>query len=284
MKRLHATALAAALAAAVPAWGDPPPKPAGGDQVMTLTKDGKPHQYKVLKTYKHPSGGTAYDVKDEATGEVMTVVENATVEQVTATFKPGVTEVKTRVAGQADPTLQPKAYNGDQRPQKTLGPDPAPPAAPASQYTRPPVPAPKRWLGWLQRDAKPEARPAATPPKGQPPAPPVQPTVIEAAYHPDRVIRLIGCLRDDVLPSMREVAAIELAGGAGRGRPEVIEALMYSARHDPAATVRACCARCLGEMHVQTPACLDALRSLQHDKDASVRMEAGAALANLQQP
>ena len=76
MKRTHAAALAAALVAAVPAWGQ---SPAARPDVMTLTTpDGKAaHPCKVLRTYKHPAGGTAYEVRDQVTGEVFTVVENA---------------------------------------------------------------------------------------------------------------------------------------------------------------------------------------------------------------
>lgn len=288
MKRLHAAALAATLAAAAPAWAAPPAQPAGGDQTITLTKDGKPHRYTVLKTYRHPTGGTAYDVKDAATGDVMTVVENASPEQVKATLKPPVTtEVKAPLKALAaspalaDPLLQPKLYAGDARLQKKVGVEaPRPADVPAGGYTREPVPAAKRWFGWKQKDAKPAPQPQTRKPVAPAPA---NSGVVVAAYHPDPVFRLIACLRDDLLPSMREVAAVELVS-AGRGRTEAVEALAYAARTDPAPSVRACCARCLGELHAQTPECLAALKVLENDRDESVRVEAHAVRMNLHRP
>jgi hypothetical protein len=304
MKRIHATALAAALLGAVPAWGQPAPAPAGGDNVLTLTKDGQPGQKcQVLRTYKHPSGGTAYEVKDQTTGEVLTVVENATTEQVKAVTpsevkpppadakpakadaKPAEKDAKSAKAG-IDPILRPKDYNGDARVQKQLGTDGAKPAAkPDTQYTKPPVPAVKRWFGWMHKDTP--AKPAA-PVKGrkvipQTPPPPAVPVVVEAAYHPDPVFRLIASLNDDLLPSMREVAAGELTR-AGRGRPEAVEALLHSAQNDPAPGVRACCVHCLGEMHVRSSECLAALATLAADHDLAVRTEAANVLAELHQP
>src|SRR4051794_13775761 len=94
MKRIHAAALAAALAGVAPAGAQPPAAPARTD-VMTLTgPDGTAHTYKVLRTSRHPAGGTAYEVRDPATGEVLTVVENANPDDVKAAVKaePAVTE------------------------------------------------------------------------------------------------------------------------------------------------------------------------------------------------
>ena len=104
------------------------------------------------------------------------------------------------------------------------------------------------------------------------------------AYHPDPVFRLIACLRDDLLPSMREVAAGELAR-EGPGRPEAVDALVYSACKDPAPSVRMCCVYHLGELRVKTHACLAALEMLQQrDKNEGVRAAASAVLTNLRQP
>src|SRR5207302_11473583 len=72
--------LAAALLCAGLAHAEPP-KPAtkimDDGQYMTLqTENGKPRRCQVLRTYKYPAGGIAYDVKDVETGEAMTVIEN----------------------------------------------------------------------------------------------------------------------------------------------------------------------------------------------------------------
>jgi len=246
----------------------------------------------VLKTYKHASGGTAYDVRDEATGEVLTVVENATAEQVRAAVKNEATaqpaKPAAKPAAKPDPILQPQTYNTDARLQKKFAAAPSPPANPSSQssqYTREPVPATKRWFCWMRRDAPPPAPPQTQSRKPAPaaPAPAAAPTVIPAAYHPDPVFRLIGRLRDDDLPSMREVAAMELAAN-WRGRAEAVAALADAARTDPAPSVRACCARCIGEMGARSPECLAVLRTLTNDGDENVRSTASVVLTSLQQP
>jgi hypothetical protein len=284
MKRLHATALAAALAAAVPAWGDPP---AGSAPVMTLNKDGKSHQYKVLKTYKHPSGGTAYDVRDEATGETMTVVEDASQAAIQSTLKSEfVIETPARPAVKADPILQPAAYVDEAKWQKKANATPTPPVQPTTVYTRQPVPAAQRWLAWMS-SAGPAPAPvvAKSPPavgRASVAVPATSADVAEAAYHSDPVFRLIACLRDELLPSMREVAAIELASGA-RGRPEVVDALVWAAGHDPAPSVRLCCVGLLQEMRVQTPACAATLQGLRQDRHDGVRAAAEIALTHWQQ-
>ncbi len=299
MKRIHATALAAALIGTVPAWGQQPPAKAGGDaNSMVLSKDGQQpgKQYKVLRTYKHPSGGMAYEVKDEATGEVMTVIENASPDQVKATLPPPKVETKDVVKGGTplpaagtpkslsvnnDPILKPRDYSTDPRVMPKLGSDSSS-ANPQTQYTRPPVPAARRWFGGLRNDPQPKPAPAA--PVGMNPMRGADPSgVIVATYHPDPMFRLIGSLRDDLLPSMREVAAMSLTRDFA-GRPETVEALVYSARHDLAPSVRSCCLHCLTELRVQTPAYHEVLRTLAADRDEVVRAEARAVLAQMQQP
>src|SRR5262249_14196498 len=134
----------------------------------------------------------------------------------------------------------------------------------------------KRWFGWMRpapKPASPAQKPATTPPDSS--------GEIEAAYHPDRVYRLIGSLRDNLLPSMREVAAMEL-GDAGRERPEAVAALIDAAAHDPAPTVRACCVRQLGTLRVQSAECRVALESLKDDRNEDVRNEANVVLATWQ--
>jgi hypothetical protein len=62
----------------------------------------------------------------------------------------------------------------------------------------------------------------------------------------------------------------------------VIAALIDTAGHDPAPSVRLCCIRLLDELHVQTPACRAALQTLQYDRHPGVRTEATMVLANWQ--
>src|SRR3954470_11559073 len=90
------------LTAGLAAAQQPPSKPADGEQVMMLNKDGQaPRRCKVLRTWKHPSGGMAYEVKAEDTGEGMTVIEN-----VPAGSKAGG-EQDAPPAKPADPILSP---------------------------------------------------------------------------------------------------------------------------------------------------------------------------------
>src|SRR5439155_21897370 len=53
------------------------PTKADGEKIMLLTKEGRPpRRCQVLKSWKHPSGGTAYEVKALDNGEIMTVIEH----------------------------------------------------------------------------------------------------------------------------------------------------------------------------------------------------------------
>jgi hypothetical protein len=282
MKRITAAALAALLAG--PALAQSPAKP----DVMTITgADGKAHACKVVRTYAHPSGGTAFEVRDTVTGETMTVIENASLDAVKVTTeKPSTTTESLKpVEGKPievkidDPILEPKQY-ANPKVQAEYGSTPAaPPPSPSpstSQYTKPPVPATRRWFNWMRNDPKPAPMP-------------VQQTGLKlpagetmALYDQDPVIRLIGSMADDLLPSMREVSAETLARTA-KDRPEVVQAIIRTAKNDPAPTVRTCCCRCLVEMKVRSPECVEVLKGLQEeDRDQGVRTAAAAALSVLE--
>jgi hypothetical protein len=164
---------------------------------------------------------------------------------------------------------------------KAAAPAPAKPASPPSEtvvtsvsFGTSPL---MQWRSAVaSRPSKPSkpARPATA--IGEP-----IPVVIEARYHPDRVVRLIGALKDDDLPSLREVAAESLAHEAQQ-RPDVHAAMIESARMDPAPTVRAACCRCLAGMQVKSPDCMETLHMLESDSDPVVRAEATMALSRLE--
>ena len=275
MKRIHAALLAAVLAGAGAASAQ---QPATRPDVITLTGlDGKPHTCKVLRTYKHPAGGTACDVRDETNGEILTVVEETTPDAVRAGIK---SEPATETPKTADPILQPKAFAAP-KVQDQFGTEPAAkmvtPIQSAPQYSRPPVPATRRWFNWLRSEPAPKPAPIPTAASKMPPADTI------ALYHPDPVIRLIGCMSDDLLPSMREISAETLARTA-KDRPEVIEAMIRTVQTDPAPSVRICCCRCLVEMQVRCPECVSALKALEDDREQSVRTAAAAALGLLEMP
>lgn len=80
-------------------------------------------------------------------------------------------------------------------------------------------------------------------------------------------------LRDSVYPSQREWAADKLSGIDWRNNPQVVQALLTSAREDTAATVRAGCVRCLAKMNVNTPPVVVVLQGMKNDADLRVRQE-----------
>jgi hypothetical protein len=236
MLRIHGRlSLAAAIFCAGLAHAGPEApakKPADDDKIMTINDGGKAHRCQILRSYKHPSGGMACEVKDLETGEIMTVIEDAAAIKAASAAQPAK-------AAKADPIMQPKQFVDSKKVQQQLGTDADKETKPAteSKYTQAPTPAAKRWFG----------KAAAAKPAAAAMAVAVVPPV-EAIRHPDPVFRLIGCLRDDMLPSMREIAAETLARGEGRSRPEVVAALEEAAEKDPAQSVRTCCTRCLEEM------------------------------------
>jgi hypothetical protein len=260
MKHFHAAALAVLMAA--PAWAQ---QPSARPEIITLTgPDGTAHACKVLRTYKHPSGGTACEVRDETNGEILTVIEAAGPEAAKTEAK--TVGVKESVEP-SDPILKLKDYAGAKA-QVQLAP-------PASPYNRPPVSLAQRMLAWLRHE------PALKPVPVQMAQPKLPTSEMLAAYHPDPVIRLIGCMSDDLLPSMREISAETLARTA-MDRPDVVEAMIRTVQMDPAPSVRICCCRCLVQMQVRSPECVSALKSLEDDREESIRTAAAAALTLLE--
>jgi hypothetical protein len=263
MKRIPAAALAAFLA--VPAWAQQPP---ARPDTMTLTgADGKSHSCKIIRSYKHSNGGTAFEVRDTVTGETMTVIDAA---DKTGESKPAPA-----------PTATPKANNGSKVQVGFDDGKAAPPAAkapPQAAKTEPAKPAPRRLLNWFRNDP-----PAPKPTQNQSSQTMSPKGDTLAIYDRDPVIRLIGSMNDDLLPSMREVSAETLARIA-KDRPEVVEAMIRSAKNDPAPNVRICCCRCLVSMEVRSAECVTALKSLEDDREKSVRTAAAAALSLMEQP
>ena len=96
--------------------------------------------------------------------------------------------------------------------------------------------------------------------------------------------RLAADFRGQLLPSLREVAAQAMTRDCLRCPERVVPILMEGAQSDPAPTVRACCARCLGELRFRTLSCRSLLESLRNDDDPRVRAEAEWALARFNQP
>jgi hypothetical protein len=241
---LAAALLCAGLVQAGPTT--PAKKSADDDKIMTITDGAKTHKCQVLRSYKHPSG-IAYEVKDLESGEIMTVIEDpAAIKAASKPASPAASIPAPAKTAKSDPIMEPKQYVDNKKIEQQLGNDTGKAAKiTEAKYAQAPTPATKRWLAKTSETklvVKSEAKPAA---KAM--AVVVVPPV-EAIRHPDPVFRLIGCLRDDMLPSMREIAAETLAHSDACKRPEVVTALEEAAEKDPAQSVRVCCTRCLGEM------------------------------------
>lgn len=252
-----------------------------GKIIMLTGSNGKAHKCQILRTYKHPSGGMAMEVKDLETGETMTVVDNSgtpTAGMTTTTSAKTTTATKAETpttaqlaattttmpkskAGDSDPIMQPKEV-ASTKAQKQLTGETGKPAKADKKSETSASAGSKRWGGKPAEvkvaSSGPAIAIAAVPP-------------MEASQHPDPVIRLIGCLRDDMMPSMREIAAESLAQSQGRARPEVIAALAEAAEKDPAPTVRACCVRCLTTMSASSPECMAALHKVKAGSDSMIR-------------
>jgi hypothetical protein len=113
------------------------------------------------------------------------------------------------------------------------------------------------------------------------PVAPAAPVWQQGQATPVELPRMLGQLHESWLPSEREMAACRLASLDWKAHPVVVEALLRSAKEDPAATVRAGCVRCLAQMSVNTPEVIAVCSTLKTDCDSRVQHEAIDALAKL---
>jgi hypothetical protein len=147
----------------------------------------------------------------------------------------------------------------------TMGSQPRPTAAPgAAPYVA------------AQAFARPAPRAAYLPPAAPTPAPAAPPAQDKG--------QLLTVLRDSLYPSERETAAERLAGCNWHSEPEVVQALVQAARHDPAPLVRAGCVRSLGRMKANSIHVVNAVQALKADTDPRVRQEVEQALPVLLAP
>jgi len=98
------------------------------------------------------------------------------------------------------------------------------------------------------------------------------------------VQQLLLTMKDALYPSHREWAAEALVSVDWRTNPQVVDALLLTAREDPAATVRAGAVRALTKMNVNTSSVVSTLQNLKGDADPRVRQDVEQALANFGNP
>jgi hypothetical protein len=124
------------------------------------------------------------------------------------------------------------------------------------------------------------------PPPQQPGAPAQPATPFTAPAPPstgngETVPEQLSMLRDALYPSQREWAADRLSANNWRAEPQVVQALLTSARQDPAPMVRAMCVRALAKMKAGSPEVVAAMQSLKGDGDPRVRTEVEQAVFTL---
>jgi hypothetical protein len=118
-------------------------------------------------------------------------------------------------------------------------------------------------------------------PPQMPVMPPQLPMMPQAAADMQNNAQLMLTMKDSVYPSYREWAAEALASGNNCQNAQVVDALIATAKDDPAASVRSACVRCLVKMKVSTPSAVATMHGLKGDPDPRVRTAASEALASL---
>jgi hypothetical protein len=88
-------------------------------------------------------------------------------------------------------------------------------------------------------------------------------------------------LKEATEATEREMAAMMLALSDARNTPEVIDALMTSAKSDQVASVRVCLVRCLYRLAVESPQVVPVIQQLQADTDDEVSRTAQLAIQQL---
>ncbi len=127
-----------------------------------------------------------------------------------------------------------------------------------------------------------------------PPPPPQPPMIQNVSYQQpamptqqsvmtQQVEQIIKVLRESPYPSQRESAAQSLTSFEWRAHPQIIPALVQSARQDPAPNVRAGCVNSLGRMKAAVEPVFGALQALRSDIDPRVRQEVEGAFTSLGQ-
>jgi hypothetical protein len=96
-----------------------------------------------------------------------------------------------------------------------------------------------------------------------------------------RIQEWISLLNTSTYPELREYAAANLAAFDWRANPQIVEALLGSARKDATAAVRVASIRSLAKMNANSQAVQQTLRELNGDVNATIRDAAHLALGSL---
>jgi len=110
-----------------------------------------------------------------------------------------------------------------------------------------------------------------------------QPAPAQQSPVTQQVDQLIKAMREAPYPGQREWAAQQLVNFDWRANPAIIQAMLVSASHDPAVSVRAGCVYCLGRMQASVEPVVGTLNSMRNDNEPRVRQEVEQALVRLGQ-
>lgn len=92
----------------------------------------------------------------------------------------------------------------------------------------------------------------------------------------------LSVLKRSIYPFQREWAVESLAGADWQSHPEVLQAVLMTARKDAAPTVRAACVRVLARKHATSPDAVAIVQEMRADPDPRVVHEASIALSQLE--
>ena len=247
---LIAAGLVGAAQAQTPTPGDPA-------QVVVIRETGKPEQRCVIE-YSVPQadGKTMHYVRDVATGERFRVLDGRVNKAASA---PIVSKHWVRLNTPNDSGMA-----------QALASSPARDAATRHTPT----------AAELARSAPKAGAPAPGPKPTMPPAKPL--VMLPNADDGGSPVRAqLNQLSDAIPASQREAAATVLAISDARTLPEVVKALMGSARHDPAASVRTTCVRCLYRLSGEVPDVVAVIAQCRSDPDTEVAATAAKAMEEI---
>jgi hypothetical protein len=245
---LIALGLVGAAQAQHPVPGDP-------NQIVVIREAGKPEQRCVIEfSFPQADGKTLYYVRDMATGERLRVIDARGAKNNAR--GPILGQVTGRLSSPSDAGM---AQALQSAPPRDSAPRRTPTAAELAGAVKGGALAP--------RTMTPQFKPKVTPPKGDDNVSPVQ--------------AMLNQLSDAIPPKEREEAAMVLAVSEARTMPEVVKALMGSARHDPAASVRTTCVRCLYKLSTEAPDVVPVLADCRNDSDREVSATAAKAMEEI---
>lgn len=219
-------------------------------QLVVIREAGKPdHRCVIEQTLPQADGRVVHIVRDVATGERLRVVDRRSNKIGAGPF---IGKLITRL-------LPP----GDAEMTQALAGAPTP----AESGKRTPTTADLA-AGRTASDSTPQSAFARLAAEFERTAVPVHPQLVQ--------------LKEGSTPALREAAAIDLAKSALRTKPEVVKALMQTAKADPVASVRACGVNCLLQISREAPEVTSVIRALQTDPSEAVAHAARKAVHEIE--